>query len=278
MGLFDGMFNKKKKSQEPQGVPLEQNDQPEEKDKGGFIGFVLLDSPKWDQKAILDTLSRKWGIRPDPGDEEDASEPNIAVIKVNGAMVALSLMPDKVPDGEAERYAAANYFWKEAVEVTASHTAHILIAVVDQKLTPVEQGKLFVAVAASCLAQPGALGIYTSGTVLAPDHYLRVAEDMAHGELPIMDWIYVGLYRGEKGFCGYTYGLGTFGREELEVVDSQHAPGDIFEFLYDVCGYLLNNDVYLQHGETIGSSAEEKLPITRSPGAALDGMTLKIGF
>ena len=69
-----------------------------------------------------------------------------------------------------------------------------------------------------------------------------------------------------------------FGREELEVVDSQHAPGDIFEFLYDVCGYLLNNDVYLQHGETIGSSAEEKLPITRSPGAALDGVTLKIGF
>ena len=62
------------------------------------------------------------------------------------------------------------------------------------------------------------------------------------------------------------------------MVDSQHAPGDIFEFLYDVCGYLLNNDVYLQHGETIGSSAEEKLPITRSPGAALDGMTLKIGF
>ena len=116
MGLFDGMFNKKKKSQEPQGVPLEQNDRPEEKDKGSFIGFVLLDSPRWDREAILDTLSRKWGIRPDPGDEEDASEPNIAVIKVNGAMVALSLMPGKVPDGEAERYAAANYFWKEAVE------------------------------------------------------------------------------------------------------------------------------------------------------------------
>ena len=34
----------------------------------------------------------------------------------------------------------------------------------------------------------------------------------------------------------------------------------------------------LRDGETIGSSAEEKLPITRSPGVSLPGMTLKIGF
>ncbi len=285
MGFLDNLLGKKKKESAPaenKTAKAEETSGNEEKKDhtGGFIGFVLLKEARWDKKAAFRTLKEQWGITPDdtgenPAEEEDE---NTAVFWVEGTMCAYSLMPAPVPGGEAERFAAANYFWKEAVEVTKTHTAHLLISVMGDKKDPVKAAKLFTALAASVLEQPEVLGIYTSGTVLAPDHYIQVASDMKNGDLPVMDWIYVGLYQGQKGVCGYTYGLTAFGREEMEVLDSAHAPGEILEFLYDLCIYMLKSDAYIRDGETVGHSAEEKLPVHRSKGAALDGMTLKIAF
>ena len=41
---------------------------------------------------------------------------------------------------------------------------------------------------------------------------------------------------------------------------------------------VIEYDVTLNYGETIGFSAEDKHAITRSEGAALPGMTLKIEY
>ena len=284
MGLLDNLLGKKKKDPAPEAnktAKAGEDSGNERKDRtGGFIGFVLLKEAKWDKKAILRTLREDWGITPDDTGEDPAEDEdeNAAVFWVNGTMCAYSLMPAPVPGGEAERFAAANYFWKEAVEVTGTHTAHLLISVMGNAKDPVGAAKLFTALAASALSQPEVLGIYTSGTVFQPDFYLKVAEDMKAGDLPVMDWVYIGLYRGKKGACGYTYGLETFGREEMEIIDSAKEPGEIMEFLYDLCIYLLKSDAYIRDGETVGHSAEEKLSVTRSKGEALDGMTLKIAF
>ena len=286
MGLF-GLFGKKKKEdntlQDAPGNSKKENNAAEGEQKnrtGGFVSFVLLSEPRWDKDAFFRTLREEWKLTPDAEDEDEAEEEkdDTAVFTVNGTMIAVSLMPAPVPNGEVEQYAPANYTWPEAAEVSSRHTAHLLIAVMGNEKDPVGAGKLFTAVAASCLVQPNVLGIYTSGTVLSPDYFLRTAKDLKDGQLPIMSWVFVFLYRGKQGFCGYTIGLETFGREELEVLDSSHQPSEILPFLYDICSYLISGDVYLRDGETIGSSAEEKLPITRSPGVSLPGMTLKIGF
>ena len=280
-----GLFNKKKKSEEPQRAPVPQNTAApagEEKEQeitpGCFTGFVLLESPRWDKEAVLAALAGTWGVTPEPPEEGEKEEPDMAVFQVGPSLVAISLVPAKVPDGEAEHYAAANYLWPEAVEVTASHQAHLIVAVLGRDASPVDSGRLFVKAAASCLAQPGALGIYTSGTVLSPDHFLTVAEAMKDGELPVMDWVYIGLYRSETGSGAYTYGLTAFGKDELEILDSPHAPGELHEFLFDICYYLLEGDVTLRDGETIGFTEDQKLSITRSKGVAVDGMSLKIGY
>ena len=55
-------------------------------------------------------------------------------------------------------------------------------------------------------------------------------------------------------------------------------PGEVREFLLNIVAYVLEGNVTLQHGETLGATAEQKLAITRSPGVYLDGMTLKIEY
>lgn len=87
-----------------------------------------------------------------------------------------------------------------------------------------------------------------------------------------------GLWRREGGLCGYTEGMRAFGKDEMEVLDADAEPGDLRGFLLDIADYLLENDVTLHDGETIGFSQEDKHAITRSGGVFLPGMTLKIKY
>lgn len=48
--------------------------------------------------------------------------------------------------------------------------------------------------------------------------------------------------------------------------------------LWDIANYVITEDVVLRDGETIGFSEEQKLPITRSKGVAVEGDSLKIKF
>ena len=101
---------------------------------------------------------------------------------------------------------------------------------------------------------------------------------LQEGELPIFNWIWFGLYRSDKGVCGYTDGLKAFGKDELEVLDADAQPVQVRDFMASLASYLLECDVTLQDGETIGFSQEDKHAITRSQGVALPGMTLKIAY
>ena len=81
-------------------------------------------------------------------------------------------------------------------------------------------------------------------------------------------------------WCGWAYtdGLRSFGKDELEVLDARAEPAEVRNFLLNIADYLLEEDVTLRDGETIGFSEEQRLPITRSAGVGQEGMTLKIGW
>ena len=242
---------------------------------GPFAGFVLLSEAAWDPQKLAADLRRDWQI--EAADlPKDSSEP--LVFEVEGMTAAISLMPAPIPDQEAERNAETNYLWPQAVEMTKQHQAHLLVAVLGQEQTAIEKASLFTKLCASCCRQAAALGVYTSGTVFQPEMYLDVAMMMNDDELPLLDWIYFGLYRSEKGMCAYTYGMRMFGKLEMEVLDSAASPQELRDFLYAIAGYVLDQDVTLNDGETIGFSAEEKLPITCAEGRSLDQKMLQIGY
>ena len=171
-----------------------------------------------------------------------------------------------------------NYLWKDATEVARQHEAHILVSVTGDQSNLLERAKLFTRATSSCLKQSYATAVYTDGMVFQPEFYRDMAALLQEDELPVMDWIWFGIYRTQKGIPGiYTYGLRKFGKEEIEV----YAPADlsdIRDFLMDIVHYILSDDVTLQDGETIGFSEEQKLAITLSEGIALDGMTLKLEY
>lgn len=255
----------------------------EDNASGIFNGFVLLNTAECDLEQIKANLLNDWNIHCSPDEEEDEDQSSekdgTLVFEVDGFMLAASFVDAPIPDGEAEYYAQANYMWKEAVEVTQTHVAQIILAVFTRSGSPLDSGRLYTKLAASCLKLPNAIGIYTSGTVYQPEFFLDMAEVMKHDDMfPLLNLVYFGLVGTETGISGYTYGLRAFGKDEIEILDSQAEPAELRNFLIDISGYIVEEDVTLRDGETIGFSAEQKLPITRSEGVYLDGETLKIKF
>lgn len=264
----------------------------EEKENAGtFVNYVLLKDAKWDKEALLRDLKETWGIEdePDGSEEEDEDEEDdendeeentddIFLISYHGAMIAVSFMPVPIPNGEAEEAAAKNFLWPKGAEQVKNHTAHLLVVVMGKEISPAESGELLVKTVVSACRQDGVLGIFTGEVVYAPDYYLRFAGMLEEDMFPIYNLVWIGLYNSKKGLCAYTGGMRYFGYDEMEVLDSQADAETLHGFLSDIANYVITADVILRDGETIGFSEEQKLPITKSKGVAVEGDSLKIRF
>ena len=247
---------------------------------GVFTGFVLLSKAEWDKKQFIRDMKEKWDIPVEEYDESEEKDDDALVFEVGDMLAAVSLASYPIPGGEAEGNAENNYMWEDAVKVAKEHCAHLMVAVLGKEEDLLEKGKLFTKVVAACCRQDYATGIYTSGVVFEPRFYEGFADMMQEDELPIFNWIWFGLWRDEHGMNGYTYGMASFGKDEMEVLGTDAEPGDLRDFLASLVSYVLENDVELHDGETIGFAEDDKHTITRSPGVGLpeEQMTLKISW
>ena len=247
---------------------------------GVFTGFVLLSKGEWDKDQFIRDMKEKWNIAVEEYDASEEKDDDALVFEVGDMLAAVSLATYPIPGGEAEGNAENNYMWEDAVKVAKEHRAHLMVAVLGKEEDLLEKGKLFTKVVAACCRQEYATGIYTSGVVFEPRFYEGFADMMQEDELPIFNWIWFGLWRDENGMNGYTYGLDSFGKDEMEVLGTNAKPSDLRDFLASLASYVLENDVELHDGETIGFDADDKHTITRSPGVGLpeEQMTLKISW
>ena len=247
---------------------------------GVFTGFVLLSKGKWDKEQFIRDMKEKWDIAVEEYDASEERDDDALVFEVGDMLAAVSLATYPIPNGEAEVNAENNYMWEDAVKAAKEHRAHIMVAVLGKEEDLLEKGKLFTKLVSACCRQKYTTGVYTSGVVFEPRFYEDFANMMQEDELPIFNWIWFGLWRSENGINGYTYGMDVFGKEEMEVLDTDANPNDLRDFLASLVSYVLENNVELHDGETIGFSEDDKHTITRSPGVSLpeEQMTLKISW
>ncbi|MEZ3446261.1 MAG: DUF4261 domain-containing protein [Lachnospiraceae bacterium] len=245
---------------------------------GNFVGFVLLSTPEFDADQFRTTLREDWGIECPEDAQDSESDGTTLVFSVNNLMATVGLMEAPVPDGEAEYWANSNFMTREeSIAAAKNHQAHLLVAVLGGAAS-LEAGELYVKVAATCLKASNALGIYDCGTVWLPEHYIQSAMVMKEGDFPLMNLVFIGLYRNENGTSSWTNGLRSFGKEELEVLDSSQSPDEIYDLIFNLCLYIIKEGAVFHDGETCGFSMEQKLPITLSEGVYVEGQSLKIGF
>ena len=235
-------------------------------------GFLLFNDETCDFVTIQKNLKVDWNIEINGIIKNDTT-----VFNVGNTMVTLAFISTPVPNKEAEINAKNNIFWENGVQLTSEHKSHMIVTVSGGK-DSIKSAKLFVKVTASILKLKNTIGMYKYPTVIPSDMYIEVAEEMKDDGFPVLDMVYIGMYRSDNGICGYTEGLKYFGKKEIEILDTDVEVFELYEFLIDIANYVIVSDVKLNDGETIGFSVEQKLPITLSKGVALDEETLKIEY
>ena len=248
----------------------------EEEAAGSFCGSVLLSEDIWDKDKLISDLQVDWGIELS---KEDTLDEDTIVTDIDTCRIVISKFPAPVPNEEAEINAENNWMWEEAVEVTKTHEAHIVVAILGDEEDVIEKGLLYTKIMATCCKQEDAIGVFTSGVVFEPSYYMTAAEMIRDGALPIFTWVWFGLYRTENGLSTYTYGMKAFGKLELEILDADEEAGKLLSFISSIASYILQDDVEFKDGETIGLSEEDIHQITLSKGVALPEQdTLKISY
>lgn len=251
--------------------------------KGIFSGFVLLSDKSWDKDKFKRDLEADWDIHPDydegdGSDREGGDHCDALIIDYGSQRLAIGYLDMPVPGGEAEQNAAFNYTWKDAVEVTKTHQAQIIVTVLGEHADVKMDGELFVKVTASLCKQPNAIGVYANGVVYQPEFYFAMKEFIEQDMYPLLGLVWFGVLRAEHGFHVYTIGMNSFGMDEMEILGTAEDPNVVKDFLMNIAGYCIDGDVILHDGETIGLSETQRCRISRSPGVCVEGMTLKIDY
>lgn len=243
------------------------------------LGMALLNEvQKIDFKKIVDELKYKHNLSI-TGQEID-EEKSLGVIELKNAQLAIMLMDMPVPGDELKFPSEIAYLWTAAKELTPKHKAHVIISVSSPDQSKLDLFKIFTNAAASVLANTNSLGIYLGNQtlVLSTEFYIDGAKSMTDDELPLMNWIYFGLREENGKSSGYTFGLKEFGFDEIEILNSNYSIEEIQEMLYNISHYVIQSNVTLKDGETIGLTADQKIKIVRSKGEQLDGTTLKLKY
>ena len=225
-------------------------------------GFVLLKNTTFRTEQFISDLKREWQLTIDSveGDYESF------ILSIDGFMCVFGMMPAPIPNQEAQDRAKGNYYCSDAVKIATEHGAHLMVTVANQNgASALTTMTLYSKLIATCLKQSTATGVYTTGTVYSAEFYRQVAQQyLSSNQIPVMIWVYIGLGQTQQGNQLYTHGMQKFGKDEMEILNSQVDMKTLHTSLTTMCSYIISSDLTLQDGETIGFSANQKWQITKS--------------
>jgi hypothetical protein len=235
---------------------------------------IFKNDSSYQLDKVIDNLKTFWDlyITDIAGDDEAAS------FSINGESVALANMPIPVPTGDIDETAQYAYNWPSALEDLKGHTGHAIVSIMAGQKSPLERFKILSQLLSSILMTSNAVAIYQgSQSLLIPrEQYLSHIDEIKENGIPVMLWIYIGLRKTSKGNCAYTYGLKDFQKSEIEIIDSELSLEELFDFLFNITSYVIDNDIILKDGETIGLTAEQKISIELSKAQFVEGTSIKL--
>lgn len=237
------------------------------------LGFVLLKDANFDWPRFRHNLKEDWGIT-----FNDEIKDGAVVFQAEGMNCACSLLPNPVPEHEAEICAKNNPLWQNGAEEVAKHGAHLMVAVM-QHDDPLDQQIMLCKLASSVLKLKNTIGFYKNPTVYERHFYIDTAENLKENKPPIPLMVYVGMYMTEDRLINsFTYGMSFYGYEEFEVVGSHADPQQLFGFMLSVAHHVIWDEQPLNDGDTIDLTDEISLPVTKSKAVSFEGESMKIGF
>jgi len=236
---------------------------------GSYTSFPLFSSPIDADAAVQRLTSAFTEEAVGRGLPTKTGEPTI-VVTMHGVRIVVALAGTPVPEQEATRNCHPAY-WSDTAPVD-THVAH---AVVSAEVTnrpddsPIERtlaahvtGSL---VAASLVEAPEAVALYSAAaattlpTEVVSDIIRAAYADPDDPQLPVDLWLSVWSWGNEvTGTTLATFGMPTFGHEDLMIEATPLSLADSTNLLLDIARYVVTTGAHLHAGDELGH-AERRL-------------------
>lgn len=262
MGLFD-IFRKKVVKEE------------EDDNNRILLSMAMYNNQEtFNHEKVIAYLQTEWNaeIAAVNGDSKTIT------FSLNGETVALATIGAQIPWGDIKGAAQYAYNWPDAEEALKDHDSHVIITLMSGEQSVLDRFRLFTMLNDAVVATSNAIGIYMgSQSLLIPkEQYQEGANGLKQNLLPVDLWVYIGLRSSENGNSLYTYGLKAFDKTEMEIINSSMNLEELYNFLMNICAYVIGKDITFKAGETLGYTAEQKINISLSKGIFVEGKTLKL--
>lgn len=263
MGLFD-FFTKKESS-------IQKNE------SSTILAMPMFNnSERYSISEVIEELKNLWklNITDFTGDDDSA------IFKINNELVAVAYIPAQIPWEDISGTAQYAYNWQSAEEELKNHNGHAIVSIMSAQKNQVERYSILSKLLSSILSTSNAIGIYQGSQTLLiqKTQYLEKSSDLHERKSPIHLWVYIGIRPTDQGNSIYTYGLKEFGKQEMEIINSQLQIEELYDFISNIVAYVIDSNITFKNGETLGYTAEQKIKILSSQGKFVQGQTLKLGM
>lgn len=209
-------------------------------------------------------LEEGWGEH--DGEEAEAELESCFVRFADGQGRAFLAVLPPIPGGEAEaaRRFSVGSLRDGAVE-PPPHAAHVLVTLVGAD--GLEGLRRLTMVAAAVARATEATGVHWGGGHVTHDaaFFLDVAKDLGPDDLPMILWSGVSIARDARGPSLLSLGMEQLGQPELLVSAGRTEPRAALAFFFDLLTYAARRGAAVAAGETVGRSADERLPVRAAP-------------
>jgi hypothetical protein len=154
----------------------------------------------------------------------------------------------------------------------------LIISIFSGANSLLDRNLLFTKVVASLLNTSEGLGVYdgTRSLLLPKQLYLNSANGIKNKALPVELWAYVGFRQGSQGNGIYTYGLKTFGKKEMEIVDSEKPLEELYQLMHGLVFYIIARDITFADGQTFNLPSGANASIIETDGKYVQESVLRL--
>jgi hypothetical protein len=244
-----------------------------------LLWIVALDSSaRLSENQLVKRLHEDWGLQVviDRGNEPKPGEP--IAFRSGNSLIAIVEIDSQINPDETELLLKFHRHQPEAAKAVAKHTRHLVITVMGND-TALTRHILLSKVIASVLQDtPNSLCVLNTSRLLLnlPENFITDSQLLKEGNFALNQWVYFGYQNTKDGFTAYSYGMHSFGKEDVEIVDSHSDPVSVANFHYSICHYMVKFDKSIQPGETVGPTDDTKFATYLSEGVCVAHPTLKI--
>lgn len=239
-----------------------------------IMGYLLLGNDTFHIIEIIAILIRKYNV-----DVKFDESTNAFTFKYGEYIVGASFVNSPMGNDNAIEGCKYNFLWKNSIDIVASHKAHVLLSVMNCK-SKFEGYKLFTEIMSVLANFDNAIAIYmpAQNMTLNAAAYVEDARMIKSGKNPIHLWICICPVVLEDSTIVYTYGLNEFGKNEIEVRSTEKHYMEMFDFVYNLCDYILINNAVIESGDTFNTANGEELTAIVNDGIYIDRVSSKFNM